>query len=127
MTLSHLMGWICTGVLTELLSEQDEGWFLLEAPLKKAPSILVTIKIGLQTYTASVPGLYSQTTMIADFSPDGARLGSFLYVLLLGSLLYTVALVWYFALFWTYFKKGEKLASREKNVQLICAGAFILA
>ena len=115
---------ICSAVA---VFTRDKGWFLATAPLENFPLVnsLASFSIGLSTYvTEGNAGeerltLYRYEGPISELSPRAGRVAVFLYVCLVASLLLSVGLLWYIALFYQYLKSSEVLPSRELTVRLL--------
>ncbi|TFJ81864.1 hypothetical protein NSK_007111 [Nannochloropsis salina CCMP1776] len=113
---------------------RDKGWFLLTAPLVGFPlsNTFASFNIGLSTYVAEAYGgderltLYRHVGRISELSPRAGSIAIYLYVCLVFSLLLSVILLWYIALFYQYLKSIELLPSRESAVRLFGLGALTL-
>jgi hypothetical protein len=90
--------------------------------------------VGLQTYSGEVRRVGGEGAAESSFegyiqsvSPDGHRLSGFLYVCLVVTLLLSVWLLWYIALFYRYLKQFAPftpIPSRDHAVRGF--GGFIL-
>ena len=122
---------ICSAVA---VFTRDKGWFLATAPLDNFPLVntLASFSIGLSTYVTQAHAgdehltLYRHEGPISELSPRAGHIAVFLYVCLVASLLLSVGLLWYIALFYQYLKSSEVLPSRELAVRLLGLKALTL-
>jgi hypothetical protein len=95
---------------------------------------MTVFRIGLSVYTSqahSASGdelvLFTHEGPISEISPRGGAIAVALYICLVLSLLLSVGLMWYIALFYSYLKSSERLPSREVAVRLLGAKALVLS
>lgn len=117
------------------VAAQDAGWFVLDVPFRDSDKVAF-IAVGLQTYTVSIDGGAStqggrvvaiKQMEISSLSPEAHSVGAFLYVCLLFSLLLTVGMLWYIALFYSYLKGCDPRPDKELAVRTLGALGIILA
>lgn len=108
---------------------------MLDAPFEGSESRVAFISVGLQTFTVSIDDAASSVGRVVvvhaqdllTVSPEAYRLGAFLYVCLLLSLLLSVGMLWYIALFYSYMKGSDPRPDKEFAVRSLGALGILVA
>lgn len=131
----------CIGALTIIfvcsavaVFTRDKGWFQATSPLQSFPvtEAVAVFQIGLSMYVSEAHGpnsaltLYTHEGPISELSPRAGHIAVLLFCGLVLSLLFSVGLLWYIALFYPYLKSSEVLPSRELAVRLFGLKALAL-